>query len=153
MSRYRRLATLLLVLVASVVVAATALARGTGANVVGKGRLVYTSVGDATVFATDLRAGARIAIDGNATLTTTCVSVSKRRPCVRFDIPTHATVVLRPIRFLVDGTAFTVTLVSSARFSVGITGAGRVALDGRGTYTVDGVGRIYRGRRTLLLAG
>ena len=152
MARLPRTLVVVLALVAVVVLAASASAMGTGANVIGKGRLVYTPDGEATVFGTDLRPGARITISGRATLTPTCVVLPRRKPCFKVDPRTGATVVLRPIRFLIEGTAFRVVLVSNASFAVGLSGAGKLALDGRGTYTVDGVARPYRGRRTLHLA-
>jgi hypothetical protein len=139
-----------LALLLALACAATAYALGTGANVSGRGRLVYTATAEATVFASEVRAGARIVVSKTGTITPTCVVV-KRRPCFRVERRTGAIIALRPIRFLVDGTAYRLAITSSAPFVIGLSGTGKVLLVGKGSYTVDGATHTYRGTRTVVL--
>jgi hypothetical protein len=73
-----------------------------------------------------------------------CVKKSKRR-CVRYDEQSGAWIVLRPVKFIYDGSGFSIRVQSRSGFKITISGVGRLKLNGKGTYTVDGEEHRYDG--------
>ena len=64
---------------------------------------------------------------------------------MRRDRKTGDWLVLRAVRFIYDGQGFTMRVTSRSNFRVTISGVGNLKLNGRGTYTLDGVSHAYSG--------
>jgi len=104
------------------------------------------TTGPATAWAVRVSAGRirLIAADGSA-LRLLCVKPNPlHRRCAR-RTPVGAWIVLRPVKFLYNGTSPFQLLLHAAKFDLNVLGSGRVRLNGTGTYTLDGSPRSYTG--------
>ncbi len=129
---------------------AQALAGSVGVK--GSGTLSFQTRRSATTFATTVMAPARIRLitTGAARFRPVCV-VDNGRRCVRYDAQHKQWVVLRPVKFFYSGSAFRLIIRTRKAFDVGITGKGRLNLQGKGTYTQGGATHDYNGEVQLQL--
>jgi hypothetical protein len=128
---------------------APAVASASTVNVNGRGVAKFQTIRSAEVIGVQVNAPGRVRlIDADnaaaATFKPKCVRRG-RKPCVRRDRRTHDWVVLRAVKFIYDGQGFSMRVTSRRGFRITISGVGQLKLNGRGTYTLDGVAHHYNG--------
>lgn len=115
------------------------------ADVTGKGTVQFRTQKAAQVIGVTVSAPGRVrlvAADA-AAFKPKCVRKGKK-PCVK-RAKNGDWVVQRAVRFIYDGRNFTMRVTSRAGFRVTVSGVGSLKLNGRGTYTLDGVSHRYNG--------
>jgi hypothetical protein len=126
--------------------AAPAAAAGSALRVTGNGNAILRASGPATAWAVSVAGGRiRLIADDGSSLRLLCVRPIPGRRCVR-RTPLGGYVVLRPVKFLYNGTGpFQLAILHARRFDLNVLGSGRMRLNGIGTYTLDGILRGYTG--------
>ena len=133
---------------------APAAASASTVNVNGRGVARFQTARSAEVIGVQVNAPGRVRlVDADnpaaASFKPKCVRRG-RKPCVRRDRRTHDWIVLRAVKFIYDGQGFTMRVTSKRGFRVTISGVGKLKLNGRGTYTLDGVAHHYNGNLPLI---
>src|SRR4029079_14148446 len=121
---------------------APAAASASTVNVNGKGLARFQTARSAEVIGVQVNAPGRVRlVDADnpaaASFKPKCVRRG-RKTSLRPDRRTHDWIVLRAVKFIYDGQGFTMRVTSTRGFRVTISGVGRLKLNGRGTYTLDG---------------
>jgi hypothetical protein len=126
-----------------------AAAQAATVNVNGKGSARFQTQKSAEVIGVRVNAPGRVRLidadnPGAASFKPKCVRKGKK-PCVRRDRRSGDWLVLRAVKFIYDGQGFAMRVTSRSSFRVTISGVGNLKLNGRGTYTLDGVAHAYSG--------
>jgi len=133
----------------TVLAVAPAAASASTVNVNGKGTARFQTARSAEVIGVQVNAPGRVRlVDADnpaaASFKPKCVRRG-RKPCVRRDRRTRDWIVLRAVKFIYDGQGFTMKVTSRKGFRITISGVGQLKLNGRGSYTLDGVAHSYNG--------